>query len=86
MHGEIQPIEEDVLHQERLLGNWSELIERNPPSRVDWSTDLLCAISKLWSTIRIHAFAQGWSEKFEDASKRGTRKTLKARGTEKESK
>ena len=25
-------IEEEVLHQERLLGNWSELIERNPPS------------------------------------------------------
>ena len=46
---------------------------------------LLTAVIKLWSTTRVHSFAEGWTDKFQESHKKATRKTLKQHGTEKES-
>ncbi len=54
--------------------------------QLEWKAELLRAIAALWITIRVHAFADGWTEQFDKTFKKGTRKTLKTKGTEKERK
>lgn len=73
---------QDALQNRRVLNRWSSLADCDD---LKWKAELLQEICKLWITIRSHAFAQGWTDKFGRASKKGTRKTLKSKGTEKDS-
>ncbi len=78
----IATINHDVMCSPKVQEVWATLADGDDR----WRAELLCAVSTLWSTIRVHAFADGWTELFETASKKGIRKSLKNKGTEKESK
>ena len=76
-------IVQDALQNARVLNKWSSVADFDD---LEWRAELLQDICKLWITIRSHAFAQGWTDKFGKVSKKGTRKTLKNKGTDKENK
>jgi hypothetical protein len=77
-------IQSEILTGQTLLHVWQTITESHQPLDHERSDQLLHEISELWISIRAHAFAQGWSEKFQRDFKKGTRKTLKRKGTDKE--
>ena len=79
----LSKIEEDALKTKSITNLWDTMSSSipNTPEKIG----LLKAVIKLWSTIRVHSFAEGWTDKFQKSHKKATRKTLKQRGTEKES-
>lgn len=62
---------------------WHDLTECEE-TEVDTSV-LLREIITLWSTLRIYSFAEGWTDKFQRNSTKGTQKTLQQKGTLKDS-
>jgi len=69
-----------ALGSQDVLMHWHDLTECEG-TEADTCV-LLREIIILWSTIRIHSFAEGWTDK---NSRKGTRKTLKQKGTPKDS-
>ncbi len=78
----IAAINRDVMCSPKVQEVWATLADGDEK----WREELLCAVSTLWSTIRVHAFADGWTEQFETASKKVIRKSQKNKRTEKKSK
>ena len=80
----IARIEEVALSTEAIMQSWRKLASSHHGLETDM-VDLLKAVITLWSTIRVHSFAEGWSDKFSKNFKKGTRKTLKEKNTDKDS-
>ena len=75
-----------ALDSHDVLTYWQDLTEHKLSENCDVdSSELLRAIITLWSTIRIHSFAEGWTDKFQKSFKKGTRKTLQQKNTPKDS-
>jgi len=72
---------EDVLRSEPVLLQWEEVASSIPHQYEKYSMELLKAVVSLWVTMRAHAFAQGWTMKFERRYKKGTRKSLQTTQT-----
>lgn len=72
-----------ALGSQDILMQWHDLTECEE-TEVDTSV-LLREIITLWSTLRIYSFAEGWTDKFQRNSTKGTRKTLQQKGTPKDS-
>lgn len=72
-----------ALGSQDVLMHWHDLTECEG-TEADTCV-LLREIIILWSTIRIHSFAEGWTDKFQKNSRKGTRKTLQQKGTPKDS-
>ena len=79
--------QEDVLQIERraeekdrchwkILSKWEDIAHGIPHRFEKYSIELLKAVVRLWTTVRMHAFAKGWTMKFEKWYQKGTRKTL----------
>lgn len=68
-------INNDIQCSSSVSEAWNSLI----PGDSCWKTDLLNEVVRLWTTIRVHAFASGWAEQFKSDAKKGTRKTLKSK-------
>ena len=79
-----QLIVKEALGNVDILRKW-ELIALLPAKYEKYSIELLEAVITLWTTVRCFAFAKGWNDHFQKKFiKHGTRKTLKNKGTEKE--
>ena len=79
-----QRIINNALGDVNILQKW-ELIAPLPAKYETYSIELLEAVITLWTTVRCFAFAKGWNDHFQKKFiKHGTRKTLKKKGTEKE--
>ena len=70
----LSKIEEDALNTESITRLWNVMASSIPgmPERIG----LLKAVIKLWSTIRVHSFAEGWTDKFKRVIKRLLEKLL----------
>ena len=69
-------IEQQSLQTESITTLWNSMIPSIPAAE---RADLLKSVVKLWTTIRVHSFAEGWTDKFQKSTKKATRKTLKHR-------
>ena len=79
-----QRIIDNALENTDLLRKW-ELVALLPAKYESYSIELLEAVVTLWTTVRCFAFAKEWNNHFQKKFiKHGTRKTLKKKGTEKE--
>ncbi len=78
----IATINRGVMCSPKVQKVWATLADGDEK----WRAEFLCAVFTMWSTIRVLAFADGWTEQFKTASKKGIRKSLKNKRTEKESK
>ena len=79
---------EDVLKDTSLLDTWDQLSHKIPSSYEPYSLELLKEIVKLWTTIRCTSFAKCYTmqQQHQEFVKHGTRRTLKAKNTEKDNK
>ena len=48
-----------------VLQCWETIAHTIPPTYEQYSVELLKAVINLWVAIRAHAFAKGWTMKFE---------------------
>ena len=71
-------IVEETLNSRPILEQWEQIAQSVPPQYETYSIELLCAIVTLWTTVRGHSFAKGWTMKFEKKYSKGIRKSLKA--------
>ena len=79
-----QVILSDCLKDADILQKW-ELIASLPAKYEAYSIELFEAVVMLWTTVRCFAFAKGRNDHFQKKFvKHGTRKTLKTKGTDKE--
>ena len=80
-------IVEEVLDDPSILEMWEANATVIPVKYETYSIELLKAVVELWATVRCFSFAAGCNIPLEKAAakKQGTRRTLKTRGTEKES-
>ena len=67
---------EDVLTSESIMEQWENIADIFPSKLEKYSVELITRVVKLWTAIRAHSFAKGWTMKFETRFKKGTRKTL----------
>ena len=65
-----------VIETESVLSKWEDIAHRIPHRFEKYSIELLKAVVRLWTTVRLHVFAKGWTMKFEKWYQKGTRKTL----------
>ena len=65
-----------VIETKSVLSKWEDITHRIPHRFEEYSIELLKAVVRLWTTVRLHAFAKGWTMKFEKRYQKGTRKTL----------
>lgn len=77
-------IKSDVFQARDIMETWDQLACRIPPGYESYSLELLGEVVHLWINIRGHSFAKGWLEKFQKSFKKGTRKTLNRKGTDKD--
>ena len=77
----IRKIKEDALNSQSITHTWDTIASS---IQSDLSSKILNDIIKLWTNIRVHSFAERWTEKIGKGFKKSTRKTLKQKGTEKE--
>ena len=77
----VRKIKQDALHSHAITHSWDNLASS---IQSDASSNMLKDIIKLWTNIRVHSFAEKWTEKFEKGHKKSIRKTLKQKNTEKE--
>ena len=77
---------EDVLKDTSLLDTWDQLSHKIPSGYEPYSLELLKEIIKLWTTIRCNSFAKCYTmqQQHQEFVKHGTRRTLKAKNTEKD--
>ena len=75
-------ITEEVLTTNSVLCCWETIAHSIPLSYEEYSIELLKAVVNLWITVRAHAFAKGWTMKFEKKYKKGTRKSLQPQRVE----
>ena len=59
-----------------VLSSWERIAQTIPPTYEQYSIELLKNVISLWVTVRAHAFAKGWTMKFESKYQKGTRKSL----------
>ena len=68
---------DDVFKSKNIMDLWEDIASVFPPRYEQYSIELLTHILNLWTSIRGHSFAKGWSMNFERKYKqKGTRKTL----------
>ena len=76
----------DVVNDKLLLEKWEKVVWRIPAKYEMYSLELLKEVARLWTTIHCNSFAKCYSmQQHSTFSKHGTRKTLKSKGTDKES-
>ena len=77
-------IVDSVMKEPSVLEAWEQKTATIPAKYETYSLELLAAITRLWTTIRCFSFSQGHNILFQKSHfvKHGTRKTLKAKGTE----
>lgn len=68
----------DVLKRETVLLKWEGIANHIPSKYDSYSIELLKEVIKIWMNVRLHAFAKGWTMKFESKYQKGTCKSLKA--------
>ena len=78
-------IKEDILESTKITNLWSGI------TTSDEKNLIFNAIIKLWINIRVHSFAQNWSDLLQAQAtavvhEKAIRKTLKRKGTEKDNK
>ena len=68
-----------------VMDQWKEIVDPSSTSKA--ANDILSYIIQLWTVTRIHSFVKKWSEKLTSTKShaKSTRKTLKNKGTDKES-
>ena len=66
----------EVMEIESVLSKWEEIAHCIPQRFEKYSIELLRAVVRLWATVRLHAFAKGWTMNFEKRYQKGIRKTL----------
>lgn len=75
----------DVVTDRLVLENWEKIARRIPTSYENYSLELLKEVARVWTNIRCNSFAKCYSmQRKSEFSKHGTRKTLKSKGTDKE--
>ena len=77
---------EDVLQDTSLLDSWDQVCHKIPSRYESYSLELLKEVVKRWTTIRCNSFAKCYTmqQQHQEFVKHGTRRTLKAKNTEKE--
>ncbi len=70
----------EALHSRYILEQWEEIADTIPSKYEEYSIDLLSAIVTLWTTVRGHSFAKGWTMNFEKKYSKGVLKSLKETG------
>ena len=61
-----------VIETESVLMKWEDIAHRIPYRFEKYSIGLLKAVVRLWTTVRLHAFAKRWTMKFERRYQKGT--------------
>ena len=75
----------DVVTDRLILETWEKSAWKIPSSYEIYSVELLKEVARLWTAIRCNSFVKCYSMQQKlQFSKHGTRKTLKSRGTDKE--
>lgn len=75
----------DVMADTQILEKWEIIAGKIPTKFETHSLELLEEVTKLWTTIRCNSFAKCYSMQCKSQfSKHGTRKSLKSKGTDKE--
>ncbi len=70
----------DALNSRNLLEQWEQIADSIPSKYEQYSIDLLSAIITLWTAVRGHSFAKGWTMNFQNKYTKGVRKSLKTTG------
>ena len=52
-----------VIETKSVLSKWEDITHRIPHRFEEYSIELLKAVVRLWTTVRLHAFAKGWTMK-----------------------
>ena len=86
----VSKIKEDCLKSEHIEKLWKEISIPSSSASSKKSEEILFYIIRLWTNIRVHSFAKKWSAELLAKAKsqshtKSVRKTLKRKGTEKES-
>ena len=68
---------DEALRSGPILEQWDQLAHCIHPTYEKYSIELLSAIVTLWTTIRGHSFAQGWTMHFEKKCVKGVCKSLR---------
>ena len=68
----------EALSSKHILEQWEQIAYSVPPKYEKYSLELLSAVVTLWTTVRGHSFAKGWTMNFEKRYSKGVRKSLKA--------
>ena len=76
-------MQKEALQNNDVVQLWDTVAEPSIPA--EQSGVLLKFIVKLWINVRVHSFAKKWTDVLENAHTKSLRKTLKRKGTEKES-
>lgn len=81
----MEKIKQEAFQSSSITQMWDEIAVPSIPP--DVSGEILKFIVKLWANIRIHSFAEKWTDLLGKTHmhSKSTRKTLKRKGTEKES-
>ncbi len=69
-------IRDDVFRSKNIMELWEDIASVFPSMYEQYSVELFTRILNLWTSIRGHSFAKGWTMNFERKYKKGTRKTL----------
>ena len=59
-----------------VLSCWETIAQTIPPTYEQYSIELLKNVVTVWVTVCAHAFAKGWTMKFQSKYQKGTRKSL----------
>ena len=70
-------ITDDAMRTNSVLCCWETIAHSIPPTYEQYSIELLKAVISLLVFVCTHAFAKGWTMKFERKYKKGTRKSLR---------
>ena len=65
----IVKIEQQSLQTKSITALWNDMVPSIPPAE---RADLLRLLVKLWMTIRVHSFAEGWTDKFQKSHKKNS--------------
>ncbi len=74
----VRKIKQDALHSHAVTHSWDNIASS---IQSDASSNMLKDIIKLWTNIRVHSFAEKWTEKIEKGHKKSIRKTLKRKSS-----
>ena len=75
----------DVVEDKSLVDEWDKITDQTTIQHKLHSLELLQEITRLWATVRCHSFAKCYTmQQQQQFVRHGTRKTLKAKHTDKE--